>query len=248
MSPGDQTAAPSTSEPVKMPAFHRGMRLILVLNVIAPWSILVIGFLGVALLLLAVCASMVMFAITLVCVLRSPKEPKLWPCSALALAIFFCSRSIYIDLNPFTPVDSSSHVYEGQPALWLAIEMLAILMGVWAFRIWNDFIGVFGRVRAITAATCAVFLFLMSQNGPKMDAGRRSYDVTSTFYHEADGKQFGSELNQITDHRQVLYHSQGFYMAMLLFTATFLTVTSWRPRWKTRPRELEMQAISQPAA
>src|SRR6185436_19653208 len=109
------------------------------------------------------------------------------PGIALGLVIYFSANALYTDFNPFVPNDPRPRNYEGSPTAWAAFKMISILFVVWAFRIWDDFTGVFSRIRAALAIFCAVALFFASQAGRSADEGMRSYDPSPTSSHSASG-------------------------------------------------------------
>jgi hypothetical protein len=224
-----EVAAPVIAPPARarLPAFHRGMRTIILLNALGPLLVFPLGYAGLAIWFLMFCASVLVLIWTLYAVLRRDHR-KLAPGIALALVIYFCARALYTDLNPFVPYVATSGPYEGSPAAWTALDMISILFVVWAFHIWNDFTGIFSRIRAALALFVAVALFFMTQLGRAADEDRRGYDPSPSAHTSGPDPSFAMQKR-----RQTRDTWGGFAIIGLIV----ISVISSRPRW--RPREVK---------
>ena len=212
------------------------MRQIFILNVLSVASIFVLGFVGLGLWWLVAVYSVFLMAAMVWRLARLP-EPEWGAMATLAFTLLVCAVAVATDANLFAANDPRPGRHQGQSSLWLGLLMFGLLCFVWAIRIWMDFTGWLGRSRAGLAAGCAVLFLLLSSNGSQIDEGRRSYSVASASYHQAGGKQTGSDLNSVSYRQQGLRQNQEALMVLLLISGGLLGVASCFDRPKPLPAD-----------
>lgn len=215
--------------------FHRGLRQIFLLQVLSFASIYVIGILGFGLWWL--CAVYTLFLmIAMIWQLARLRPPEWGALAMLVLTLLVCGVAIFTDANIFTPNDPRPGVHERQTFILLALTMFGLLSVVWTVRILMDFPTRLGRTRAALAGICAILFLLLSNNESIISAGARSYSVTSAFYHMPGGRQFGSELNDLSYRLQGLRQHRELLIGLLLISGGILGIASCFDGPKPLPR------------